>query len=99
MSGAECAPLRINDLYYRSRRCVIALDDVACEDPGMTGGYTVGSLAVDFDFRQRIACRRAIRSSVEGCVEKSRISAWPLNGLTMNRCCVAGEASMGIRLE
>lgn len=45
------------------------------------------------------ASSRAMRFSVEGWVEKSRISAWPLNGWMMNMCAVAGEASMGIRLE
>lgn len=47
----------------------------------------------------RIAWRRAIRSSVEGCVEKSRSSDPPLNGLIMNMWAVAGEASMGSRFD
>lgn len=44
------------------------------------------------------ACRRAMRSSMGGWVEKSLNSAFPRIGLTMNRCEVAGLASMGKRL-
>ena len=37
---------------------------------------------------------RAMRSSVEGCVENSRIMLSPLKGLMMNRCAVAGFTSV-----
>ena len=40
-----------------------------------------------------------MRSSVDGCVENSLISHWPVFGLMMNMCAVAGVASMGIRLD
>ena len=99
MRHAKRAPLRIDHLDHRARRRMIALDDVAGENPGMSGCYPVGGFTIDFDFGQRIACRRAIRSSVEGCVENIRVKNCPVNGLMMNRCCVAGEASIGIRFE
>src|SRR5207253_10788519 len=47
----------------------------------------------------RIARSRAIRSSVGGCVEKSRAKLSPLRGLTMNRCAVAGFAGSGSTRE
>ena len=37
-----------------------------------------------------------MRSEVGGWVEKSRMTAWPENGLMMNMCSVEGEASIGI---
>src|SRR5258706_12436533 len=40
-----------------------------------------------------------MRSSVEGCVENKLRNIRPLNGLMMNRCAVAGEASIGICFE
>ena len=49
--------------------------------------------------RYRICISRAMRCSVEGCVENSRIMDPPLNGLMMNMWAVAGEASMGMRLD
>ena len=50
-----------------------AVDDVAGEDPGMPRGHAIGRFAIDTDFGQRMACRRAMRCSVEGCVENSRM--------------------------
>ena len=40
-----------------------------------------------------------MRSSVGGCVENSFMNAEPLNGLMMNMCAVAGDASIGIRCD
>ena len=40
-----------------------------------------------------------MRSSVEGCVENSRIMLWPENGLMMNMWAVEGEASIGMLLD
>jgi len=62
------------------------VDDVARIDPNMAGQKTVRASPGDADcwFTQRMACRRAIRSSVEGWVEKIRIRLWPLNGLMIN---------------
>src|ERR1035441_5980619 len=47
----------------------------------------------------QMACRRAMRSSVEGCVENRRMMLWPVKGLMMNMWAVEGEASMGICLD
>ena len=77
----------------------IAVGEVAGEDPRMTGGDPAGRLPVHADFVHRIACKRAIRSSVEGWVENRRIMLWPVNGLMMNMWAVAGEASIGIRFD
>jgi hypothetical protein len=48
---------------------------------------------------QTAAIKRLMRSSVEGCVEKSRIRTLPVNGLMMNMCAVSGEAWIGMRFE
>ena len=41
-------------------------------------------LPVHFDNVHRIACKRAMRDSVDGCVEKMRINDSPVNGWMMN---------------
>ena len=96
MSGPERATARVADLNRLARLGAVPVRDVACENPGMPGGGPVGRLPVDADFVHRNACRRAILSSVDGCVENSRMMVSPVNGLMMNMCAVAGEASMGI---
>ena len=46
------------------------------------------------------ACKRAILSSVEGWVENMRMKLWPLNGLMINKCAVAGFTSdIGMRFD
>src|SRR5579875_3329938 len=65
----------------------------------MTGGGAVRRLPVHADLVHRSACRRSMRSSVEGCVENSRIMVSPVNGLIMNIWAVAGEASIGMRFD
>src|SRR5690348_13696221 len=82
-----------------ARLCAVPVRDVACENPGVAGKHAAGGFPVHPDFDHRMACRRAIRSSVEGCVENSRIRLWPVNGLMMNMWAVAGEASIGIRFD
>ena len=78
----------------------------AREDPGWP--EATRSAAFRFTLTERIkrwpsaraspgAC--AMRSSVGGCVENSLMNADPLNGLMMNMCAVAGDASMGIRCD
>ena len=42
---------------------------------------------------------RAIRSVTGGWVLKRFMKAWPVRGFTMNRCAVAGLASIGIAWE
>jgi hypothetical protein len=69
------------------------IGDVAREDPRVAGGNAAGSLAVDADFVHRMACNRAMRSAVAGCVENRRIMLWPVNGLMMNMWAVAGGAA------
>src|SRR3954454_19071422 len=99
MSRAERASAGVRDLDSLPRLDAVPFCNVAGKNPGMTGGDPIGRLPVDADFLHRNACRRAIRSSVEGCVENRRIKLWPVNGLMMNMCAVAGEASMGIRFD
>src|SRR3954453_2603911 len=99
MCRPQGPPARVADLHRFARLSAVPIDNVARENPGMTGGDPVGRLPVDADFVHRNACRRAIRSWVEGCVENSRIRLSPVNGLIINMCAVAGEASMGIRFD
>ena len=99
MSGAERAALRIDHLHHSAGFGAAAVGHVTRKDPRMSGGDPVGPLAVDAYFVQRIACSRAMRSAVEGCVEKSLDHPPPPNGLMMNMCAVAGVASIGIRFE
>src|SRR5574341_868080 len=53
--------------------------------------------AVAWSLQARMARSRAIRSSMGGWVEKSLNSDCPLRGFTINRCEVAGLASIGRR--
>jgi hypothetical protein len=100
MSDPQCAALLIDDLHDIASRRVPSLDDVRREDPGMSGRNAVRALTGNPNRGQRIACSRAIRSAVDGCVENSFMKmSPPLNGFTMNRWAVAGEASIGIRLD
>ena len=70
---AERPAARVGDLDGAARLGAVAIGDVAGENPGMAGGDPVGRLPVDPDFVHRIACRRAMRSSVEGWVENRRM--------------------------
>src|SRR5690348_1817068 len=99
MRGAEGTAAPVRHLHRFARLGAVAVRDVAGENPRVAGGDALGRLPVDPHFVHRMACRRAIRSSVEGCVENSRIRLLPVNGLMMNRCAVAGEASIGIRFD
>src|SRR4051794_13887603 len=66
----------------------------------MTGSDAIGAFAVDADFDQRIACSLAMRSAVDGWVEKSfEKTPPPPNGITINMWAVAGLASSGMRLD
>ena len=84
MRGAEGMAAGIGDPDGLAGLGAVAIGDVAGEDPRMTGGDAVGRLAVHADFVHRISCRRAMRSSVEGWVEKSFMKLWPVKGLMMN---------------
>src|SRR5712692_1717684 len=99
MRRADRAIARVHYLHRLARLCTAAIGDVAGEDPRMAAGDSIGGLAIDSDFVQRIACSRAIRSSVEGCVENRRMMLCPVNGLMMNMWAVEGVASMGMRFE
>ena len=81
---AEGAAALVGDLDGLAGLGAVAVHDVAGEDPRVAGGDPVGRLPVYPDFVHRIACRRAMRSSVEGWVEKRRMIDWPVNGLMMN---------------
>src|SRR5581483_5083772 len=89
----------IGNFHRLARLSAVAISDITGEDPGVPAADAIGGFPIDPDLIHRIACRRAMRSSVEGCVENSRIRLWPVNGLMMNRCAVAGEASIGIRFD
>src|ERR1019366_1746706 len=100
--GAERAAARVGDLDGLAGLGAIAIGDIAGENPGVPAGHTVGAFAADLDLIHRVhraACKRAIRSSVEGWVENRRMMLLPVNGLMMNMCAVEGEASMGMRLD
>src|SRR4051794_11116492 len=99
MSGPERPSARVRDSDGLARLDAVPLCDVAGENPGMAGGDPIGRLPVHLDFVHRNACRRATRSSVEGCVENRRMRLWPVNGLMMNMCAVAGDASIGMRFD
>src|ERR1019366_3206241 len=102
MSRAQRASPRVGDPHRLARLGAIAIGDIARENPGVTAGHAVRALAADADFIRRIhraACKRAIRSSVEGWVENRRMMLWPEKGLMINMWAVAGEASMGMRLD
>src|SRR5262249_14957352 len=96
MGDTHRAALVIDHLDHRAGLGAGAPGDVAREDPRMAGRDAVRALAANPYRSQRIACSRAIRSSVEGCVEKSFImTSPPVKGFTMNMWAVAGDASMG----
>src|ERR1035437_2002791 len=105
VSRAERTSARIGDPHRLAGLGAIAIGDIAGENPGVPAGHAVGAFAADADFILRIhrihraACKRAMRSSVEGWVENKRMTLWPKKGLTMNMWAVAGEASMGMRLD
>src|SRR5262249_18002301 len=99
MGRPQRTALGIGHSHRRSRLRAVTVGNVARENPRVPRGHPVGSLAVYPDFVHRIACSRAMRSSVEGCVENSRMMLCPVNGLMMNMCAVAGEASIGIRFD
>jgi hypothetical protein len=63
-----------------------AVEDIACEDPGVAGGDAGGAFFGDPDGGgYRMASRRAIRCSVAGWVANRFIRDRPVNGLMMNR--------------
>jgi len=99
MRRAQRAAAEVRHLYGFTGLGAIAIGDVARKNPRMAGGNAAGCLPVDADFVHRMACKRAIRSAVAGCVENRRIMLWPVNGLMMNIWAVAGDASMGMRLD
>src|SRR6185312_6346309 len=90
---------RVRHLHDVSRQRSVAIRQVAREDPRVAAGKALGGLPVNPDFVHRMACKRAMRSSVDGCVENRRMSDWPVNGLTMNMWAVEGVASIGMRLD
>ncbi len=93
MRDAQKSPLRIDDAHDIASRGCAAILHVARENPGMSGRSPPGALRGNADdWGYRIASRRAIRCSVDGCVEKRFIMLRPLNGLMMNMCAVAGSA-------
>src|ERR1035437_6722080 len=102
VSRAQRTSPRVGDLDRLARLGAIAIGDIAGENPGVAAGHAVRALAADADFIRRIhraACKRAIRSSVEGWVENRRMMLWPEKGLMINMWAVAGEASMRMRLD
>lgn len=66
MGDAERAAVRAGHLHDGAGLGTAAVGYVTRENPGVAGGEAAGRLAVDADFGQRIACRRAMRSAVEG---------------------------------
>ena len=99
MRHAERPALRVDYLYDGARLGAAPVDYVTGKDPWMPRGDAAGAFPVDANFDQRIACSRAMRSAVEGWVENRFAHIPALNGLMMNRCAVAGVASIGIRFE
>ena len=81
MRHADDPALGVGDTDGFARLRIAAIGDVARKDPGMAAGRAIGGLAVYADEIQRLctgrryasprmASRRAMRSSVEGWVEK-----------------------------
>src|SRR4051812_7773799 len=99
MRRSDRAIARVHHLHRIPGLGAAAVREVAGEDPRMAARHTIGGLAIYADFIQQLACRRAIRSSVEGCVENSRMMLSPVKGLMMNMCAVEGVASIGMRFE
>src|ERR1035438_10108854 len=99
VSRAQRTSPRVCDLDRMARLGAIAVGDIAGENPGVAAGHAVRAFAAHADFIHRGACRRAMRSSVEGWVEKRRMKLCPVKGLMMNMWAVDGEASMGICLD
>src|SRR5262249_37565539 len=82
--NAQRATLGIEHWPGSARGGRAAIYYVAREDPGMSGSDTVRALAVNpyAGQRVRIAWSRAMRSAVDGCVEKSFMTkSPPLKGL------------------
>ena len=81
------------------------IDDVARIDPGMARGdavccFSIYPDAIHAEYTRFLsAASAATRSSVGGWVENSFMNAEPLNGLMMNMCAVAGDASIGMRCD
>ena len=96
---AERPPALVRDSYSFARLGAVPIRDVARKDPRVPGGDAIGRLPVDPHFVHRWACSRAMRFSVEGCVENRFIRLLPVNGWMMNMWAVAGEASMGMRFD
>jgi hypothetical protein len=99
MGRAEGAASLVGDLHGLAMQGAAAIGYVTGENPRVAGGGALGRLPVDADFIHRMACKRAMRSSVDGCVENRRISDCPVKGLMMNMWAVEGVASMGIRCD
>ena len=98
MRDPHRAALVIRHLHDIAGLSGATLGDVTREDPRVARFDPAGSLPVHPYRGQRIACSRAIRSAVEGCVENSFIMTFPpVKGLMMNMWAVAGEASIGMR--
>src|SRR6185369_1796829 len=90
----------VDHLHDRAGFSAAASGHVTGKNPRMAGSDAVRAFAADTYLDQRIAWSRAMRSAVDGCVEKSLDSPpAPPSGFMMNRCAVAGVASMGIRWE
>ena len=84
MRGADCRALGIDYQNRFASSSLAAIDNIAGENPRMSGYNPIGSFSIDANgmqtpvyrsafcllpsrlLRYLIACRRAIRSSVEG---------------------------------
>ncbi len=89
MRRAKGPPARVDHGDGVTGSRAATLDDVARENPGMAARHPIRRLAVDSNGVHRgaghaSAWSRAIRCSVAGCVENSRIMLCPLKGLMMN---------------
>ncbi len=85
MGRAKRGAVRAGNYNRVSGRGFPAIQHIARENPGMSGGQPISRFAIDPNSMQtssvpvsrctvqRMACRRAIRSSVDGCVENIRI--------------------------
>jgi hypothetical protein len=99
MRCAQRTAAEIADLDGGSGLGAVKVCDIARENPRMAGSDAVGRFSADAGFVLRMACRRRMRSSVEGWVENKLPKPMPSFGLMMKRCAVEGVASIGMRLE
>jgi hypothetical protein len=83
VGNAQRLSTLIDHAHRTARERIALIQNIALEDPGVSGFKARCALAIYADGVERICCSRAIRSAVLGCVENIFAIAPAENGFMM----------------